>query len=703
MLSSVASLTPRSLRSPLIHSAHPSFAPFTPHPHRHYAAYGAAQGGLNGAPAELSERTLREFFLKSWRAFAKAGGKGAMTAHNTVLNRPCHAHPWLVNEVFRKEFSFGDGIIVSDCNDIEALVDFRVAKNNTYAAAAALLGGVDLDLQCGGNSAYTELSNAIASGLVNTSTLDLSVRRVLLAKFATGLFDHPLTDESLVEELNNPAHQALALRAAEEGIVMLINKGVASAARVAGAGGSGSASAGVGASGEAEAEVEADTGAGNRARPDGATDRTTSSTPFLPLPMGTKKIAVLGPNGGCAASGTKGTSRSSVGSDASACAAAMNMLGSYTQYGHNPGGKYPVEVPTVYDALKAAYTNSTVEFLAGASFKDTDESGIPAAVALAEASDVAVVVVGDNLQTSSEWGDRDSLDLPGSQLALLEAVAATNTPVILVTITGRTPSFGGPANAVLANVTAMFAAFRPGQMGGVAVANLISGKTNPSGKLAQSWVRSAGQAMSGAAPFLQWRVGKWVANKRGPADPDGRHYDPYNTHAGAHPTSMRADDDDGRSSAYWFSEVMYSTAADGTIAPVAPSEASPLFRFGDGLSYTTFTMSTLSAGPVSHTDDTVMTLSVKVTNTGTVAGTEVVQVYCEDPVMAFVRPWKRLLTFARVTLQPGASTTVRLPVTRDEMMFHDDDLVLALVPGEYTLSAGGSSYSAAALTVDLIV
>ena len=121
------------------------------------------------------------------------------------------------------------------------------------------------------------------------------------------------------------------------------------------------------------------------------------------------------------------------------------------------------------------------------------------------------------------------------------------------------------------------------------------------------------------------------------------------------------------------------------------------------MSYTTFTMSTLSAGPVSHTDDTVMTLSVKVTNTGTVAGTEVVQVYCEDPVMAFVRPWKRLLTFARVTLQPGASTTVRLPVTRDEMMFHDDDLVLALVPGEYTLSAGGSSYSAAALTVDLVV
>ena len=164
---------------------------------------GAALGGLNGAPAELSERTLREFYLPSWRAFAKAGGRGAMTAHNTVLNRPCHAHPWLVNTVFREEFEFGDGIIVSDCNDIEALVDFRVAKNTTFAAAAALLGGVDLDLQCGGNSAYTELNTAVELGLLNHTTIDKAARRVLSAKFATGLFDKPLTNPNLVKQLNS--------------------------------------------------------------------------------------------------------------------------------------------------------------------------------------------------------------------------------------------------------------------------------------------------------------------------------------------------------------------------------------------------------------------------------------------------------------------------------------------------------------------
>ena len=119
---------------------------------KHYAAYGAALGGLNGGAAELSERTLREWYLRPWRAFAKAGGKGAMTSHNTVLGQPAHANSYLVNDIFRKEYGFGDGVIISDCNDIEALLDFRVAANMSQAAAGALNGGVDWDLQCGGRS-----------------------------------------------------------------------------------------------------------------------------------------------------------------------------------------------------------------------------------------------------------------------------------------------------------------------------------------------------------------------------------------------------------------------------------------------------------------------------------------------------------------------------------------------------------------------
>ena len=121
-------------------------------------------------------------------------------------------------------------------------------------------------------------------------------------------------------------------------------------------------------------------------------------------------------------------------------------------------------------------------------------------------------------------------------------------------------------------------------------------------------------------------------------------------------------------------------------------------------SYTTFNFTRLEVASPNHlAPDTITTVSVKITNTGPVAGTEVAQVYCQDPIMRFTRPWKRLLAFSRVALQPGASATVEIPISRDELMFHDDEMVRRLVPGEYTLSVGGSSYSAAALTAALVL
>lgn len=569
--------------------------------------YGAAIGGLNGAPAELSERTLREWYLRPWRAFARAGGKGAMTAHNTVLNRPCHAHPYLVNDIFRTEFGFGDGIIISDCNDIPALVSFRTAVNTSQAAARAIQGGVDWDLQCGTESAYTELLPALAAGLVDIATIDKAVNRSLMMKFAKGLFDSPVVGPDRLGVINGAPHQALALRAAEEGTVLLKNEG------------------GV-----------------------------------LPL-AGKKKIAVIGPNGGC----SPGPDPDRPAEAQPDCSGVIsNMLGSYTQYDsqHNT-----VSVPTVHQALVDAYSKldpaAQVSYAAGTSIDQSppDLASIPAAVKLAKDSDVAIVVVGDSQKSSAEWGDRQSLDLPGGQLPLLQAVAATGTPVVLVLITGRTATFG-TQNEVLKNVSAIFSAFRPGQMGGVAIANLLTGAAVPSGKLAQNWVRDVGQVRSGATPWLQWRVGKWVANDMGCADADGRCYDEYRT-------------------------------GDVPGSPADPSfDASPMFRLGQGLSYTTFEISD-PAVALQRGNATVPALATcTVKNTGAkFAGAEVVQVYVEDPVMAYVRPWKRLVAFARVTLAPGASASVQIPITADELAFHDDDMVLRVVPGDYTFSFGADS------------
>lgn len=552
---------------------------------KHYAAYGAAEGGLNGAPAELSERTLREWYLAPWRAFAQAGGKGVMASHNTVLNQPMHANDYVTNGILRREFGFGDGIVLSDCNDVPALVDFRTAANISHAAAMAIAGGVDLDLQCGPKSAYTQLATALKDRSIDFARVKQAARRVLMAKFALGLFDEVSGPDpaTVAAKINTKKHQSLALRAAEEGIVLLVNKGG-----------------------------------------------------LLPLdPKRNMQIAVVGELGHC------------VGKIATDCTARTALLGSYTDYDGS------VHVPTVAEALTSAIgSQARVEWSFGASVAGQSPADAAAsrasAVALAKTSDVVVAVLGDDLATANEWGDRDSLDLPGDQLALLAALCEGPAPVVVVLVTGRTATFG-PGNSILANVSALFSAFRPGQMGGAAISNLLLGVTNPSGRLVQNWVRNSGQAMSGASPWLQWRVGKWVSNKRSPPDPDGRRYDSYH---------------------------------DG------PSD--PLFHFGQGLSYTTFAMGNLSVVTAAGG----LEVSVDVTNTGGMLGTEVVQVYVVDPVMSYVRPWKRLLAFGRVTLEPGGQQRVRIPVSATQLAFQDDSSTVGtwrVVPGEYTVRVGPSS------------
>ena len=158
--------------------------------------------------------------------------------------------------------------------------------------------------------------------------------------------------------------------------------------------------------------------------------------------------------------------------------------------------------------------------------------------------------------------------------------------------------------------------------------------------------------MSGASPWLQWRVGKWVANHRSTPDDDGRVYDPYN---------------------------------DGP--------ATPLFRFGSGLSYTTFDMRNLVVSSPTGSSP-LFTVSVDLENTGGVSGAEVVQVYIIDPVMEYVRPWKRLLAFQRVELAPGAKTTVKIPVSAAQMSFQDDSSPAGnwtVVSGEYQIRVGNCS------------
>ena len=581
---------------------------------KHFAGYGSANGGLNGSPFSLNNRTLFETFFKPWRSLAAVGVRGVMPSHNSVLDVPMHLNKWAINDVLRNEFGFGNGMTVSDCNDIGSSLQFGVATNMSQIVGYAMKAGLDADLQCG----YTEetvsylqwIPDAINSGFATLQDLQILAGRYLTQKFAAGLFDQPYTDPTWISRLNTPESRTLAYEAATQGIVLLQN-----------------------------------------------------NNNTLPLAFGTKiqKVALIGPMMTCG--GRNGVAN---------CFAREAMLGSYTlDAGY-------VDVDLIPQALSKRFsTQITITITEGASPDDYNTSGIAQAVLNAQAADVAIVAVGDSLSSCGEWLDRDSLDLPGAQLQLLEALIATNTPIVLVLINGRAVSFG-PENLVLTKMAAVVEAYRPGEEGGNAIVDILSGAVNPSGKLASQWAQHVGQLGSGAQPWLAKRVAKWIANDRSIPDPtDGRMYDPY-----------------------------ISTQFSSL----------PLFRFGHGLSYTVFnyTSLTLTGMVPIHTlpgsgtfsgrggqgykdaiNTVIMIAHVTVCNTGLVDGTEVVQVYSQDPRGAFPTPvviyWKRLIGYGRIALTAGTCNTLDINIIADDLALYDDVMTLRIVPGMYIITAGGRS------------
>ena len=400
---------------------------------KHFAGYGSAAGGLNGAPFVLSNRTLFEWYLRPWRAMVAVGLRGAMPSHNSVLDVPMHGNRWLTRNVLRFEFGAGNISTVSDCNDIGAMQYFRVAGNLSRNTGLAMRAGLDGDLQCGrlgsgglmDQAYYTNIPSAIAGGFATVADLDELVTHVLTQKFAAGLFDQPLAPEEWVSRLNAPANRRLAYEAAAQGVVLLQNNGL------------------------------------------------------LPIDFSKKpRVALIGPQAACFGGGA--------GGEVAACETRENWLGSYILWSPN------VPVPLLPEAFNATFPAVPVTTTQGCSIDgDPRLDLIPAAVAAAAAADVAIVAVGDSMASCGEWADRDSLDLPGGQIALLEALANTSTPLVVVLVNGRAASFG-PANALLGKFAAVVEAWRPGEEGAQAVLDIISGSVVPSGKLAsqgrKTWV-----------------------------------------------------------------------------------------------------------------------------------------------------------------------------------------------------------------------
>lgn len=399
---------------------------------KHFAAYGIPEAGHNGARSVVGMRQLFSDFLPPFKKAVEEGVATIMTSYNTVDGIPCTSNKFLLTDVLRGMWGF-KGFVYSDLMSIEGIVGNRVAKDNKEAAVLALKAGLDMDL--GGNAYGNNLRKAFDEGAVTTEDIDKAVANVLRMKFRMGLFENPYVSPKEAKKLvRSKEHKALAREVAREGIVLLKNDGV------------------------------------------------------LPLKKDIGTIAVIGPNADMM----------------------YNQLGDYT------APQERSEIVTVLDGIRQAVSPSTkVNYVKGCAVRDVTTSNIPAAVEAARAADAVVLVVGgssardfetkykgtgaadisnDGVKILSDMDcgegyDRSTLRLLGDQEALMEAVAATGKPLVVVYIEGRALNM----NMASEKAQALLTAWYPGEQGGAAIADVLFGDCNPAGRLPVTIPRSEGQ------------------------------------------------------------------------------------------------------------------------------------------------------------------------------------------------------------------
>ncbi|HEY5906937.1 MAG TPA: glycoside hydrolase family 3 N-terminal domain-containing protein, partial [Vicinamibacteria bacterium] len=398
---------------------------------KHFAGHGPHEGGINTAPVFFGERVLREQYLRPFEAAVREASVFAvMPSYNEIDGVPSHKSRFLLEQVLRREWRF-PGLVVADYYAVPQLQDRHgVAKDAAEAARAALLAGVDVELP--DSATYPTLVEQVRDGRVDVAVVDRAVARVLRGKFLSGAFEKPYADAELVARVTNaPEHQALALEAARKAIVLLQNdKGLL------------------------------------------PLDRTKLRT-----------LAVIGPN----AKGVHlGGYSVDPGRGVDVLSGIQAKLGSGVRVVYAEGTRI-----TEHEANWSTWYKDAV--VAGDPAKNRQR--IAEAAKVAQAADAVVLVLGGNESTSREaWadnhlGDADTLDLPGQQDDLVQAVAKAGKPMVAVLLNGRPHSIV----KLSALVPAVLEGFYLGQEGGTAVADVLFGDVNPSGKLPISIPRSVGQ------------------------------------------------------------------------------------------------------------------------------------------------------------------------------------------------------------------
>jgi beta-glucosidase len=556
---------------------------------KHFVAYGAAEAGRDYNTTDMSERVLREVYLPPFKAAVDAGVGTFMTAFNDLNGVPATGNPFLLTDVLRGEWKF-DGFVVSDYTAVLELMNHRLAANEAEAAQHGLNAGTDMEMV---SQFYNKhVGELLKQGKVSQKTIDEAVRRILRIKFRLGLFDKPYADEARERAaILNAANVAAAREIAARSLVLLKN------------------------------------------------ERAT-----LPLNKSLRSIAVIGP----------------LSDDPKA------MLGSWAGDGRAtdtvtllsaikekvPGAKIvhakgvAIDVPGAtgnfdakpVNAENAGGTNVTsaanIEAARNA-MTPTGPNSIQDAVNAARSADVTILAVGETAEMSGEAASRTSLDIPGRQMELIQAIHALGKPYVVVLMNGRPLTISWLAD----NSPAILESWFAGTQAGPAIADALFGDVNPGGKLPVTFPRTLGQV-----PIY------------------------YN-----HKSTGRPPTDQKYTSKYLD-------------VPVTP-----LYPFGFGLSYTQFRIGQPELSATSIQPNGQLTVNVEVENTGKVAGDEVVQLYVRDEASSVTRPVKELKGFQRVTLRPGEKRRLQFTLTPEHLGFYDRQMRWVVEPGEFRIMVGPNS------------
>lgn len=530
---------------------------------KHFAAYGAAEGGRDYNTVDISECRLRNEYLPPYYEAIKAGAKLIMSSFNVLNGVPATANTWLLREILRNEWKY-DGAVISDWGALKELIPHGLAENSKDAAELSLKAGVDIEMA---TTAYFEGLPELCKNKNMEKLLDEAVERVLLLKNECGLFEDPyrgISSEKEKKTLLCSEFRKTAREAACKSMVLLKNSKV------------------------------------------------------MPL-SANKKVALVGPY-----------------------ANNSSILGPWSLDGEID------DAVTIYEGLKNK--NINIETVETTPFNEISEERIKELVEKAKSSDVIVLALGEEEEKSGEAGSVSKITLQSSQVKLLDSMKKLNKPIIVILINGRPLDLTN----IIEKADAILECWFPGTEGGNAVADILVGDYNPSGRLTMSFPNGVGQV-----PVY------------------------YNNLATGRPKELLKNEKRYKSQ---YLDI--------------PNE--PLFPFGFGLGYSNFEYDDLTVSKHQLSRKEEISCSVKVTNKGAYTGIETVQLYMRDKIADISRPVKELIKYKQVMINPNETKTVEFTISEKDLRYWNSKNQYKSDDGLFEFTIGKDSSNGICFEISLV-